>query len=69
MKKEVKILEYRMAPTEEKAEKGYLAMGKFWFVDKVATTKNIKELLEEYLSDGWKIEFASEIHYVLSRKK
>jgi hypothetical protein len=69
VKKEIKILEYRTAFTGEKTKNGYPILTKIWFENGIGTNENIKELLEKYLSEGWKIEFASDEHCVLSREK
>ena len=66
MKKEVKILEYKSGIVGEKD--GRYIMKMFWYDDGKKTTTNIKELLEKYLSEGWKIEFANETYYILSRQ-
>ena len=36
-----------------------------WFIDNVATRKNINEILAELFIDGYEIKSASEKHYVL----
>jgi hypothetical protein len=68
MRKEVKILEYKTVYTIENPEENKIIIGKDWFVDGIRIEKSLKELLEKYLSEGWKIEFASETYYVLSRQ-
>ena len=40
-----------------------------WFIDNKAVKEDIHEILETYLYDGFKIEFASEKHYVLFKRE